>query len=122
MLGILTDAFGTGVGCFTCMQWLISAGAFVFFLDVKLIYRISEMFAVPAVLFYVSIVVLSVQSAFAPLVLAYDLARVSSLCDELMEVLNKKAIDDIRFYEPIAPLVTTLKNLNAGQVRAYHRY
>lgn len=58
---------------------------------------------------------LAIVSAYMPFALAYDVAQLSSLADELMEVLNDKLVQDIENEPLVRPLIFTLRNLNAGQ-------
>jgi hypothetical protein len=47
--------------------------------------------------------------------LAYDVAQLSSLADELMEVLNEKSVQDIENEPLVRPFMNTLGSPNAGQ-------
>ena len=47
--------------------------------------------------------------------IAGDLAAVSSLCDDLIESLNAKCLEDIANRPVVAPLMETLQMVNAGQ-------
>jgi len=58
---------------------------------------------------------LAISLAYLPFALAYDVAQLSSLADELMEVLNEKSVQDIENEPLVRPLMNTLGNLNAGQ-------
>lgn len=58
---------------------------------------------------------LATGCAYLPFALAYDVAQLSSLADELMEVLNEKSVQDIENEPLVRPLMNTLGNLNAGQ-------
>lgn len=90
-------------------------GSFLVLLDKKLVSGIAATIDVPNLFVEAIFAILGVQGAFAPLVLAYDLACVSSLCDELIFALNDKAVEDICYHDAIFPLVTTLNNLNGGE-------
>ena len=47
--------------------------------------------------------------------IAYDLAMVSTMCDDLMEELNTKCVEDIANQKIVAPLIETLLLVNQGQ-------
>ena len=47
--------------------------------------------------------------------IASDLAQVSTMCDNLVEALNAKCVEDIANQKIIAPLADTLQKLNQGQ-------
>jgi hypothetical protein len=49
------------------------------------------------------------------LLIASDLANVSTMCDELVEGLNAKCVEDIANQKIVAPLIETLRTLNQGQ-------
>ena len=52
---------------------------------------------------------------FVPIVIAFDLGRISTMCDDLIEALNAKCIEDIGNRGIIAPLIETLNMVNGGQ-------
>ena len=52
---------------------------------------------------------------FSPLLIASDLASVSTMCDELVEGLNAKCVEDIASQKIVAPLIETRRTLNQGQ-------
>ena len=52
---------------------------------------------------------------FAPLVIASDLAGVSTMCDDLVEGLNAKCVEDFANQKIVTPLSETLLTLNQGQ-------
>lgn len=56
-----------------------------------------------------------IRLTLLPLLVAGDLAQVSTLCDDLIEGLNYKCVEDIAARPVVAPLVETLQMLNAGQ-------
>ena len=55
------------------------------------------------------------RNIFTPLVVAFDLAMVSTMCDNLVEELNAKSVEDIANQKIVAPLVETLLLVNQGQ-------
>ena len=55
------------------------------------------------------------RNIFTPLVVAFGLAMVSTMCDDLMEVLHAKSVQDIANQKIVAPLIETLLLVNQGQ-------
>jgi ABC-type dipeptide/oligopeptide/nickel transport system ATPase subunit len=55
------------------------------------------------------------RNIFTPLLVASDLAMVSTMCDDLMEELNAKCVEDISNQKIVAPLIETLLMVNQGQ-------
>ena len=56
-----------------------------------------------------------IRFVLVPLVIAIDLGRISTMCDDLIEVLNAKCIENIGNRAIIAPLIDTLKMVNGSQ-------
>ena len=52
---------------------------------------------------------------FAPLVIASDLAGVSTMGDDLVEGLSAKCVEDFANQKIVTPLIETLLTLNQGQ-------
>jgi hypothetical protein len=48
-------------------------------------------------------------------VIASDLAGVSTMCDDLVEGLNAKCVEDFANQKIVTPLIETLLTLNQGQ-------
>ena len=55
------------------------------------------------------------RCTFAPVVVASDLAGVSTMCDDLVEGLNAKCVEDFANQTIVIPLIETLLTLNQGQ-------
>jgi hypothetical protein len=115
LMGALSRTWGPAVGAFTWYNWASAIGIFAFNLDPQFSPHMDKDQGLPAGTWHVVFTAVFLNLAFLPLGVALDLARVSSLCDDLMEILNDKSVEDIKNEPVVMPLIRTLKNLNGGQ-------
>eukprot|EP01043_Picozoa_sp_COSAG02_P029440 COSAG02_NODE_1832_length_10723_cov_13.708020_5_plen_456_part_00 len=115
LLQSVSQTFGTGLGATTFSLWAYALAAFCSTLDAPFVAALDAAAGFPM---GVAIAFFGVSCAFLPLLLAMDLARVSTLCDELLEVLNANRLDnthDLAVRSELSLLIDSLNHLNGRQ-------
>jgi hypothetical protein len=116
---VLSRGWGTGTAACALICWLYSTSKFARWLALESNPAYLEAFGRLAS--YVRILVPAVLISLAPALLAMDLAKVSSLCDTLMNKINGLSLEasSVEHAEEInrhtQPLLHTLKSLRGGQ-------
>ena len=115
LMQTLSQTFGTGLGATTVSLWAYALAAFCGTLDAPFIAKLDAAAGFPM---GAATAAFGVSCAFLPLILAMDLARVSTLCEDLMEVLNSNRLDGIHVQATrieLSLLIDSLNHLNGRQ-------